>query len=90
MSVVVVIKLRGDADKMLQAYDEVMRHPMAIDQATRTLQHAARTDYGLLIVDVWDNREDFIAENRSAELGAIFDRLNITEQEQEIWKSIAQ
>ena len=86
MPVLVVTKVKGDPDALVRAYDEVMSTPKARDQPTRPLQQMARTDYGMLVVDVWDSREAFLAGHGDPELTELFERIGMDDQETEIWE----
>lgn len=59
MAVLVIFRWQGDADKLLAAYDQELRHPVAREQPKRISHTCARTENGMAIVDVWESEEDF-------------------------------
>jgi hypothetical protein len=63
MAVLVIFRWQGDPDQLLAGYDREFRDPppSAIEQPTRSLHACARTEDGMVIVDVWDSEADFRA-----------------------------
>ena len=59
MSVLVLFRWEGDPDELLAAYDRELEHPIAREQPRRISHTCARADDGMMIVDVWQSREDF-------------------------------
>jgi hypothetical protein len=59
MSVLVLFSWEGDPDELLAAYDRELEHPVAREQPRRLSHTCARSDDGVVIVDVWQSREDF-------------------------------
>ena len=61
MSVLAIFRWRGDPDSLIAALDKELEHPVARNRPSRRLHARARADDGLVIVDLWDSREDFDA-----------------------------
>ena len=60
MSVLVLFRWQGDPDELLAAYDRVLEHPAPHERPQRISHTCARgADDGVVIVDVWQSREDF-------------------------------
>ena len=59
MSVLVLFRWEGDPDELLAAYDREFEHPVPREQPQRISHTCARADDGVVIVDVWQSREDF-------------------------------
>jgi hypothetical protein len=59
MSVLVLFRSEGDPDELLAAYDRELEHPVPRQQPRRISHTCARADDGMVIVDVWQSREDF-------------------------------
>jgi hypothetical protein len=59
MSVLVLFRWEGDPDELLAAYDREFEHPVPREQSQRKSHTCARADDGVVIVDVWQSREDF-------------------------------
>ena len=59
MSVLVLFRWEGDPDELLAAYDRELEHPVAREQPRRIAHTCVRADDGVVIVDVWQSREDF-------------------------------
>ena len=61
MSVLVLFRWTGDPDHLLASYDRELQHPVPREQPRRLSHTCARTDDGMVIVDVWKSEEDFRA-----------------------------
>ncbi len=59
MSVLVLFKWRGNPDELLEAYDRELAHPFPRKQPQRISHSCARSGDGIVVVDVWQSREDF-------------------------------
>jgi hypothetical protein len=59
MSVLVLFRWQGDPDELLAAYDRELEHPVPRQQPQRISHTCARTDDGVVVVDVWHSREAF-------------------------------
>jgi hypothetical protein len=59
VSVLAIFRWRGDPDSLLATVDRELEHPVARDRPRRQLHVRARTDDGMVIVDLWDSKEDF-------------------------------
>jgi heme-degrading monooxygenase HmoA len=59
MSVLVLFRWEGDPDELVAAYDRELEHPVPREQPRRISHTCARADDGMVIVDVWQSREDF-------------------------------
>ena len=59
MSVLVLFRWQGAPDDLLAAYDKEFEHPVPRQQPQRISHTWARADDGVVIVDVWQSREDF-------------------------------
>jgi heme-degrading monooxygenase HmoA len=59
VSVLVLFKWEGDLDELLGAYDRELAHAVPREQPQRISQTCARANDGIVIVDVWQSREDF-------------------------------
>ncbi len=49
----------GDPDVLVAAYDRELAHPVGREQPRRISHTCATADDGMVIVDVWQSREDF-------------------------------
>jgi hypothetical protein len=59
MSVLVLFRWEGDPDELLAAYDREFENPIPREQPQRISHTCAQADDGVVIVDVWQSREDF-------------------------------
>lgn len=59
MSVLVLFRWEGNPDELLAAYDRELLHPIGREQPRRISHTCARTDDGMVVVDVWYSEEDF-------------------------------
>ena len=59
MTVLVLFKWEGDPDELLAAYDRELVHPLPREQPRRISHTCARTNDGIVVVDVWQSRDDF-------------------------------
>jgi hypothetical protein len=59
MSVLVVFRWEGDPDELLAAYDREFENPVPREQPQRISHTCARAEDRVVIVDVWQSREDF-------------------------------
>jgi quinol monooxygenase YgiN len=59
VSVLVLFKWEGDPDELLGAYDRELAHAVPREQPQRISHTCARANDGIVIVDVWQSREDF-------------------------------
>jgi hypothetical protein len=59
MSLLVLFRWEGDPDELVAAYDRELEHPVPREQPRRISHTCARADDGMVIVDVWQSREDF-------------------------------
>jgi hypothetical protein len=59
MSVLVLFRWEGDPDELLAAYDREFEHPVPREQPQRISHTCARAEDGVVIVDVWQSRDDF-------------------------------
>ncbi len=59
MTVLVLFKWEGDPDELLAAYDRELRHPLPQEQPRRISHTRARAADDIVIVDVWQSREEF-------------------------------
>jgi hypothetical protein len=59
MSVLVLFRWEGDPDELLAAYDRELEHPVSREQLQRISHTCARAADGIVVVDVWQSREDF-------------------------------
>ncbi len=59
MSILVLFKWEGDPDELLAAYDRELKHPVPSEQPRRVSHTCARADGGIVVVDVWESKEDF-------------------------------
>jgi hypothetical protein len=59
MSVLVLFRWEGDPDELLAAYYREMQYPVPREQPRRISHTCALADDGMVIVDVWQSREDF-------------------------------
>ncbi len=59
MPVLVLFKWEGDPDELLAAYDRELAHPVPREQPRRISHTCARSEAGMVVVDVWQSREDF-------------------------------
>ena len=59
MAVLVLFKWEGDPDELLAAYDRELVYPLPREQPRRTSHTCARTNDGIVVVDVWQSRDDF-------------------------------
>ena len=59
MSVLVLFRWEGDPDELLAAYDRELEHPVPREQPQRISHTCARAADGIVVVDVWQSREDF-------------------------------
>ncbi len=61
MSVLVLFRWEGDPDEheLLAAYDREFEPPVPREQPQRISHTCARADDGVVIVEVWQSREDF-------------------------------
>ena len=57
--VLVLFKWEGNPDKLLAAYDRELVHPVPRVQPRRVSHTCARADDGILVVDMWQSKEDF-------------------------------
>jgi hypothetical protein len=58
MSVVAVFRWKGDPDALLAAYDRELQHAVPREQPRRVTHICARSDNGVVIVDLWETEED--------------------------------
>ena len=61
MSVLAIFRWRGDPESLIAALDKELEHPVALNRPRRQLHVRTRADDGLVLVDLWDSREDFDA-----------------------------
>jgi hypothetical protein len=61
MSILVSFRWKGSPGQLLAAYDRELQHPVARDRPRRVSHACAKTDDGMLIVDVWESEDDFRA-----------------------------
>jgi hypothetical protein len=59
VSVLVLFKWEGDPDELLAAYDRELEHRLPREQPRRISHTCAQADDGIVIVDVWQSKEDF-------------------------------
>ncbi len=61
MPMLALFRWRGDADALVAAYDREMMDPPAVtlDQPRRRLHVFAHGDNGAVVVDLWENEDDF-------------------------------
>jgi heme-degrading monooxygenase HmoA len=59
MSVLAIFRWRGDPTSLLASVDKELEHSVARDRPRRQLHVRAGTEDGMVIVDLWDSREDF-------------------------------
>ena len=59
MAVLVLFKWEGDPDGLLAAYDRELAHPLPREQPQRVSHTCARANDGIVVVDVWQSRDDF-------------------------------
>jgi quinol monooxygenase YgiN len=59
VSVLGIFKWEGNPDELLAAYDRELVHPVPREQPQRISHMCARSNDGIVIVDVWQSREDF-------------------------------
>jgi hypothetical protein len=59
VSVLVLFKWDGDPDELLAAYDRELEHPSPREQPRRMSHTCARANDGIVIIDMWQSREDF-------------------------------
>jgi hypothetical protein len=59
MSVLILFRWEGDPNELLGAYDRELEHPAPREQPRRISHTCARADDGIVVVDVWQSREDF-------------------------------
>lgn len=59
MAVLVLFKWEGDPDELVVAYDRELAHPFPREQPRRISHTCARAKDGIVIVDVWESREDY-------------------------------
>ena len=57
--VLVIFKWEGNPDEHVAAYDRELKHPVPREQPRRISHTCARAADGIVIVDVWQSREDF-------------------------------
>jgi hypothetical protein len=61
VAVLAIFRWRGDPASLLATVDKELEHPVARDRPRRQLHVRAPADDGMVIVDLWDSREDFEA-----------------------------
>jgi hypothetical protein len=61
MSVLAIFRWRGDPASLLATIDKELEHPTARDRPRRQLHVRAPAEDGMVIVDLWDSRDDFEA-----------------------------
>jgi hypothetical protein len=59
VAVLVLFKWEGDPDELLAAYGRELVHPVPRGQPQRISHICARANDSMMIVDVWQSREDF-------------------------------
>jgi hypothetical protein len=61
MPILALFRWQADPDALVAAYDREMEDapPVTLDQPTRTLHVFAPGERGVVVVDLWDNEEDF-------------------------------
>lgn len=59
MAVLVLFKWEGNPDELLAAYDRELEHRLPREQPQRISHTRAQADDGIVIVDVWQSKEDF-------------------------------
>ena len=61
MPILALFRWRADPDALVAAYDREMANapPVTLDQPTRTLHVFAPGEDGAVVVDLWENEEDF-------------------------------
>jgi hypothetical protein len=67
VSVLAIFRWQGDSDSLLATVDKELEHPVARDRLRRQLHVRARAADGMVIVDLWDSREDFEAMMNDSE-----------------------
>jgi quinol monooxygenase YgiN len=59
VTVLVLFRWEGDPDELLAAYDRELVHPSPREQPRRISHTCARANDGIVVIDVWESREDF-------------------------------
>jgi quinol monooxygenase YgiN len=59
VSVLVLFKWDGDPDELLAAYDRELEYSSPREQPRRMSHTCARANDGIVIIDMWQSREDF-------------------------------
>ena len=61
MAILALFRWQADPNALVAAYDREMEDapPVTLDQPTRSLHVFARGDDGAVVVDLWENEEDF-------------------------------
>jgi hypothetical protein len=61
MAILALFRWQADPDAVAAAYDREMKDApsVTLDQPRRTLHVFARGEDGAVVVDLWDNEEDF-------------------------------
>ena len=58
MPVLVLFRWNGDTEHLLAAYDRELQNRVPREQPRRIAHTCVGTDYGMVIVDVWESEED--------------------------------
>ena len=59
MAVLVLFKWEDDPDELVVTYDRELAHPFPREQPRRISHTCARAKDSIVIVDVWESREDY-------------------------------
>jgi quinol monooxygenase YgiN len=59
VTVLVLFRWEGDPDELLAAYDRELVYPSPREQPRRISHTCARANDGIVVIDVWESREDF-------------------------------
>jgi heme-degrading monooxygenase HmoA len=72
MPILALFRWQADPDALRVAYDREMEGapPVTLDQPTRTLHVFAPGEDGAVVVDLWENEEDFRRMENDAEFRA--------------------
>ena len=57
MSVLMLMRCKGDAAELAKAYDVEMQHELPSNQPSRKFHACVPVEDGLLFVDLWDSQE---------------------------------
>ena len=84
MSVMALLTLAGDPERLLGAYRRLMSSKVAREQPLRTVHVCAPTEHGLLIVEVWESRAHLEAVLEDERFGEILREAGVPKPRHEV------